>query len=48
MDKAMEKFIHMGYKVEDIKALGIANQRETTVGLLGASISIVVGNLISD
>lgn len=34
MDKATEKFIHMGYKVEDIKALGITNQRETTVGLL--------------
>lgn len=31
MDKATEKFINMGYKVEDIKALGITNQRETTV-----------------
>jgi len=47
MDKAMEKFIHMGYKVEDIKALGITNQRETTVGLLSTSISIAVGNLVS-
>ena len=47
IDKAMEKFIQMGYKVEDIKALGITNQRETTVGLLSASISTVVGNFIS-
>lgn len=34
VEKATEKFIDLGYKVEDIKALGITNQRETTVGLL--------------
>lgn len=33
MEKATEKFLGLGYKVENIKALGITNQRETTVGL---------------
>ncbi|KAF8476994.1 hypothetical protein BDZ91DRAFT_647406 [Kalaharituber pfeilii] len=31
IEKATEKFVAMGYRVDDIKALGITNQRETTV-----------------
>uniref|UniRef100_A0A0N5CDF3 Probable glycerol kinase n=1 Tax=Strongyloides papillosus TaxID=174720 RepID=A0A0N5CDF3_STREA len=31
IDKGCQKFIDSGYKISDIKAIGLANQRETTV-----------------
>jgi len=31
MEEATKKFLDMGYKVEQIKAVGITNQRETTI-----------------
>lgn len=33
IENAINKFLHMGYSIGNIKAVGITNQRETTVGI---------------
>lgn len=32
MERATEQFVEQGFCLDDIKAIGITNQRETTVG----------------